>query len=139
MGCGGVNVKVLPVAVQKAIKQKQNNDIFLLSLKQFDQNYDWLEDTCRELKGSVLKTLTLNFDSKEELTGYLFLMIFLDQAEETVTNILKDMLLTLNLQCLILVGKLQIFNNSQWKSYWETCNVQVFIITIYRLYQYKID
>lgn len=70
MGCGGVNVKVLPVAVQKAIKQKQNNDIFLLSLKQFDQNYDWLEETCKELKGSVLKTLTLNFDSKEDLTGY---------------------------------------------------------------------
>jgi len=41
------------------------------------------------------------------------------------------MLNTLDLQDLILVGKLDIFNNSKWKLYWKNCTAQVYFIKIY--------
>ena len=55
---------MLPVSAQKAIKAKQDGKAFILSMSQFDQNYDWYCDTCRRLEGSSLKSLTLNFDTK---------------------------------------------------------------------------
>jgi len=63
MGCNE-SVKVLPIPVQKAIKSKHETNTFILSINQFDQNYDWYVDTCRYLEGASIKSLTLNFDSK---------------------------------------------------------------------------
>ena len=67
MGCGQGGLRVLPVSVQRAIKSKQETKSFILSTSQFDQNYDWLCDTCKHLEGSSIKSFTLNFDAKEEI------------------------------------------------------------------------
>jgi len=66
MGCSD-NIRVLPVSAQRAIKTKQESKVLILSMSQFDQNYDWYCSACQHLEGSVLKTLTLNFDSKVPL------------------------------------------------------------------------
>ncbi len=73
MGCGG-SIRVLPIMAQRAIKAKQEGKTFILSISQFDQNYDWYCTTCQKLEHSSLKTLTLNFDSKVPLkcTSELF-------------------------------------------------------------------
>jgi len=63
MGCSE-GIKVLPVSVQRAIKTKLESKNFILSISQFDQNYDWYIDTCQHLEGSNIKSLTLNFDAK---------------------------------------------------------------------------
>jgi len=46
-------------------------------------------------------------------------------VEDSVIEAVLRMLNTLSLQELILSGKLDIFNNSKWKTYWKSCNVRV--------------
>ncbi len=63
MGCNETT-KVLPLTAQRAIKAKQEAKSFILSIAQFDENYDWYCTTCRNLEHSALKSLSLSFDSK---------------------------------------------------------------------------
>lgn len=66
MGCG-VNIRVLPITAQRAIRAKGETGSLILSLSQFDQNYEWYYAACEKLHGSAMKSLTLNFDTKVEL------------------------------------------------------------------------
>ncbi len=84
MGCG-VNVRVLPIVAQRAIKSKQDPGNLVLSLSHYDQNYEWYCATCQKLQFSAVKTLTLNFDVKADLPGLPFLwrLPFVFSLEET--------------------------------------------------------
>lgn len=66
MGCG-VNVRILPLPAQRAIKAKATEASFILSLAQYDQNYEWYCITCNALHESAIRSLTLNFDAKIEI------------------------------------------------------------------------
>lgn len=68
MGCG-VTVRVLPISAQRAIKSRQDSGSFILSLSQYDSNYEWYRFTCEKLEGGALRQLTLNFDVKHEIPG----------------------------------------------------------------------
>ena len=68
MGCD-TSTRSFPLQVQRVIKSKHETQTFVLSMNQFDQNYDWYCDTCKQLNGSSIKSLTLNFDSDAMPTG----------------------------------------------------------------------
>jgi len=70
MGCGGL--RVLPLPAQKAIKAKTTVQDFMLTISEFDQNYDWYCETCNELRNSSIKVLTLNFDAQVTLKRTFF-------------------------------------------------------------------
>ena len=68
MGCGSASIRVLPITAQRAIRAKQETGTFILSMAQFDQNYEWYCLTCEKLQGSSFKCLTLNFDAKIDMS-----------------------------------------------------------------------
>jgi len=55
-------------------------------------------------------------------------MIFIAEIEENVVFALIKMLKSMELQDLVLSGKLDLFNNGAWKAYWKDCNVQTISI-----------
>ena len=124
MGCGE-GIRVLPVVAQRAIKAKQDTKAFIFSISQFDQNYDWYCSTCKHLEGAGIKSLTLNFDSKIALKRTSTPYTIIAELEGIIVDSLIQMLSTLSLQDLILIGRLDLFNNSKWKQYWKHCNVPV--------------
>eukprot|EP00826_Nyctotherus_ovalis_P039446 TRINITY_DN3796_c0_g3_i1.p1 TRINITY_DN3796_c0_g3~~TRINITY_DN3796_c0_g3_i1.p1 ORF type:complete len:296 (-),score=18.18 TRINITY_DN3796_c0_g3_i1:1125-1940(-) len=121
MGCNE-SVTVLPLPVQKAIRSKHDTKSFILSMNQFDQNYDWYCNTCRQLEGSSIHSLTLNFDSNATIPRTL--SSSLAETEAAVISALLRLLNSLRLDELVLTGHLDIFSNERWKEYWTSCGVK---------------